>query len=241
MLYVTHDISTSPNDGVSMRLRNPSGKPSALKDWAYDTIKESILNLRVPPGVQLHIEDLADQMGISRTPVREALLRLESDGLVRAVPRVGFFVTEISRRDLEDLFEVRALLEGHAAEGATFFLTDEDLAHIERLLEAGVSAVEQGDLDRFLETEIAFHTLLIERTPNRQLIAMMESLQDLTYRERVLSLESLENVRESLVEHQRILEALRQRDGELAGRLMREHIWAIRDRMLQFVDLSPRP
>jgi DNA-binding GntR family transcriptional regulator len=224
-----------------MKAWNPSGKPSALKDWAYDTIKESILNLRVPPGAQLHIEDLADQMGISRTPVREALLRLESDGLVRAVPRVGFFVTEITRRDLEDLFEVRALLESHAAEKAASLLTGEDLAHIDRLLEAGVSAVERGDLGEFLETEIAFHTLLIERTPNRQLIAMMESLQDLTYRERVLSLESLENVRESCIEHQRIAEALHQRDGELAGRLMREHIWGIRDRMLQFVDLSPRP
>jgi DNA-binding GntR family transcriptional regulator len=224
-----------------MKAWSPSGKPSALKDWAYDTIKESILNLRVPPGAQLHIEDLADQMGISRTPVREALLRLESDGLVRAVPRVGFFVTEITRRDLEDLFEVRALLEGHAAEKAASLLTEDELAHIDRLLEAGVSAVERGDLGEFLETEITFHTLLIERTPNRQLIAMMESLQDLTYRERVLSLESLENVRESLVEHRRILEALRQRDGELVGRLMREHIWGIRDRMLQFVDLSPRP
>jgi DNA-binding GntR family transcriptional regulator len=221
-----------------MKAWNPSGKPSALKDWAYDAIKESILNLRVPPGAQLHIEDLADQMGISRTPVREALLRLESDGLVRAVPRVGFFVTEISRRDLEDLFEVRALLESHAAEKAASLLTEDELAHIDRLLETSVSAVEQGDLDSFLETEIALHTLLIERAPNRQLVGMMESLQDLTHRERILSLESLENVRESCIEHQRIVEALHQRDGELAGRLMREHICAVRDRMLQFVDLS---
>lgn len=221
-----------------MEVWNQVGKPSALKDWAYDTIKESILNLRIAPGTQLHIEDLADQLGISRTPIREALLRLESDGLVRAVPRVGFFVTEITRRDLEELFELRALLEGHAAERVASVLTGDELAHIDRLLEASVSAVERGDLDRFLEAEIAFHTLLIERTPNRQLIAMMESLRDLTYRERMLSLESLENVRESLAEHQRIVVALHQRDGELAGRLMREHICAIRDRMLQFVDLS---
>jgi len=221
-----------------MKVRNQLGKPSALKDWAYDTIKESILNLRVPPGAQLHIEELADQMNVSRTPVREALLRLESDGLVRTVPRVGFFVTEITRRDLEDLFELRALLESFAAEKAASLLTDDELARVDHLLEASVSAVEQGDLDRFLETEIAFHTLFIERAPNRHLIAMMESLQDLTYRERVLSLESLENVRESLNEHQRMVGALHQRDGELAGRLMREHICAVRDRMLQFVDLS---
>jgi len=219
-----------------MEVQSLSGKPSALKDWAYETIKESILNFRVPPGTQLNIEDLADQMGISRTPVREALLRLEGDGLVRAVPRVGFFVTEITRRDLEELFELRALLEGHAVEKATSLLSDDELAHVDRLLEGSVAAVEQGDLDKFLETEIAFHTLLIERAPNRRLIEMMESLQDLTYRERILSIKYLENVRESCTEHRRIVEALYQRDGELAARLMREHICAVRDRMLQFVD-----
>jgi len=220
-----------------MEVQNQLSKPSALKDWAYEIIKEALLSLQMPPGAQLHIEQLADQMGISRTPIREALLRLESDGLVRTVPRVGFFVTEITKRDLEELFELRELLESYAAEKAASLLTDDDLAHIDRLLEISVSAVEQGNLDEFLKAEIAFHAFLIERCDNRRLIEMMKGLEDLTHRERVLSLRSMENVRASLTEHQRIAEALHQRDGELASGFMGEHIRNVRKRMLQFIDL----
>ncbi|HID61791.1 MAG TPA: GntR family transcriptional regulator [Anaerolineae bacterium] len=213
-------------------------KPPALKDWAYKIIKDSILSFRFPPGAQLHIEQLADEMGLSRTPIREALLKLESDGLVRTVPRVGFFVTEITKRDLEELFELRELLESHAAGKIASLLTDDDLAYIDRLLETSVSAVERGDLGEFLKAEIAFHTFLIESCGNRRLIEVMKGLEDLMYRERVLSLRSLENVRKSLTEHQRIAEALHQRDGELASRCMREHIRNVRKRMLQLVDLG---
>ena len=225
------------NTEIRMKLNMKLNKPSALKDWAYGIIKNSILSLQFPPGAQLHIEDLADQMGISRTPIREALLKLESDGLVRTVPRVGFFVTEITKRDLEELFELRELLEGYAAERTAPLLTDSDLARMDRLLEIGVSAVERGDLDEFLEIEIAFHTFLIERCNNRRLVEVMKSLEDLTYRERVLSLRSLENVRASLTEHQKIADALHRRDGELAGKRMREHIRNVRKRVLQFVNL----
>jgi len=220
-----------------MEVQRQLRKPSALKDWAYGIIKDSILSFRFPPGAQLRIEQLADEMGISRTPIREALLKLESDGLVRTVPRVGFFVTEITKRDLEELFELRELLESYAAGKIAPLLTDDDLAHIKRLLETSVSAVERGDLDEFLKAEIAFHTFLIEGCDNRRLVEVMKGLEDLTHRERVLSLRSLENVRESLTEHQRIAEALHQRDGELASRRMREHIRNVRKRMLQFVDL----
>ncbi len=220
---------------------NPGPKrPAALTDWAYDTLKQAILNLEFAPGSQLPVDALAEQMGISRTPVREALLRLEAERLIRSVPRVGFFVTEITRRDLEELFELRQLLESHATRKAAATLTDEDLAYIDRLLAESEAAVERGELAKFQEVEIAFHNLFVERAQNQHLVAMMGTLRDLTYRQRVLSLASMENVRRSLVEHQRIADALRRRDGELAGRRMAEHMAAARDRLLQFVVL-PEP
>lgn len=220
-----------------MTLRVLPGKPSKLKDWAYDVIKVEILNFRVSPGAQLHIHDLTEQMDISRTPIREALLWLENDGLVRAVPRVGFFVTEITKRDLQELFELRALLEGHAAEKATPLLSDDDLDQMDYLCEASVVAVERGDLNEFLKFEISFHSLLIERCGNRHLIEVMESLKDLTYRERILSLKSIENAHESCFEHQRLLDALHKRNAQLAGRRMREHMYNARHRLVQLVDL----
>lgn len=221
-----------------MELLGQSAKPSALSDWAYETIKEAILNLRVAPGAQLHVESLAEQMSTSRTPVREALLRLEGDGLVRTVPRIGFFVTEITRRDLQEVLELRELLESYATRNAVPLLTDEDLARIDQLFETAVTAVEEGKLDLYLEMDTAFHSLLIERADNSRMIATMESLRNLIRRERALSVRSPENVHETIAEHQRIMEALHRRDGESAGRLMGEHLRAVARRLLRLVDLN---
>jgi DNA-binding GntR family transcriptional regulator len=213
-------------------------KPKGLTEWAYEMIKELILTLQVAPGTQLQIENLAEQMGISRTPVREALLRLEQEGLMRVVPRVGVFVTDTDKRDLEDLYELRELLESRATEEATKILTEDDLNHIDHLLEASESAIEEGNVDKFLETEIAFHAILTEHARNRRLVGIMDSLRDLTYRWRILSLQSLENIRLSLIEHQNIAKALRQKDSALAGKLMGDHIRAARDRISEAFDLN---
>lgn len=213
-----------------------ANKPSALTDWAYTTIKESILSLRIPPGTQLHIDQMADQMGTSRTPIREALLRLESDGLIRVSPRVGFFVTEITKRDLSELFEIREMLESQAAKEAASALSDQDLAYLASLLHTSEAAVERGDLSKFLETEIQFHNFIVQHARNRRLVSMMESLRDLTYRERVISLQSIDNVRATVNEHRKILQALRDHNPELASQLMSEHIFAASDRIVQLVD-----
>ena len=218
-------------------MENQTQRPAALTDWAYETIKTSILSLDLPMGAQISIEEVAEEMQVSRTPIREALLRLEGDGLVRAVPRVGFFVTEITRRDLEELFELRALLESYAAKRAALMLTDADLVHIDELLTTSCQAVEAVNLEEFLEHEIALHAAITEHAQNSHLLKVMESLANQTYRERVLSLKSLENVRASCVEHHRIVTALRERDAEGAGTAMWEHIWAVKDRMLEYVDL----
>jgi DNA-binding GntR family transcriptional regulator len=213
-------------------------KPIGLTDWAYETIKELILTLKVAPGTQLQIETLADQMGVSRTPVREALLRLEQVGLTQVVPRVGVFVTGTSKRDLEELYELRELLESRATQEAAQSLSDEDLDHVDRLLEESKTAVEKGDVEKFLEIEIAFHSLLTEAARNRRLISIMDGLRDLTYRWRIISLRSQENVRLSLIEHQGIAQALRQRNGSKAGKLMGDHIRSARERMIGEFDLD---
>lgn len=186
----------------------------------------------------MQIETLADQMGVSRTPVREALLQLEQDGLTQVVPRVGVFVTGISKRDLEELYELRELLESRATEEAAQRLSDEDLDLVDRLLEESKAAIEKGDIEKFLEVEIEFHNLLTEGARNRRLISIMDGLRDLTYRWRIISLRSQENVRLSLIEHQGIAKALRQRDASKAGKLMGDHIRSASERMIGEFDLD---
>jgi DNA-binding GntR family transcriptional regulator len=213
-------------------------KPLALKDWAYQVLKEDILSLKLPPGTVVRIGNLTEELDVSRTPVREALLTLEKEGLVRAEPRVGFFVAEIRSRDLEELYELRAVLESYAVETAAPYVTDEDLSRLERDLERSQGAVEQGQLERFLEIDTAFHALLIERAPNSRLLLIMDSIGDLTHRLHYLGLKCVENIQESLVEHREILRALRQQDSQLAARLMSDHLHAVKDRLLLCVDLS---
>jgi DNA-binding GntR family transcriptional regulator len=216
-------------------------KPKGLTDWAYETIRKLILTLKVAPGEQLQIERLAEQMGVSRTPVREALLRLEQDGLTRVVPRVGVFVTDVSRRELEELYELRELLESRATEEATPRLSEEDLQHIDALLQASQAAVEKGEVHDFLDAEIAFHDLLLQRARNQRLIKIMESLGDLTYRWRIISLRSEDNVRQSLVEHEGIAAALRERNARQAGQRMGNHIRAAKERMIAAFEFSDEP
>jgi len=219
-------------------IMSQSRRPTALAEWAYGTIKQAILNMELRPGAHMTIEETAHELGTSRTPVREALLRLESEGLIRAVPRVGYYVAEISRRDLEEVFELRALLESYAAKRATPLLTDDELAHIDELLERGCAAVDKGNLREFLDFEAALHAAITSHAQNSHLSRVMMSLADLIYRERVMSIESIENVRLSCAEHTRLVQALHERNPEKAGTLMWEHIWAVRERMLQYVDLQ---
>ena len=214
-------------------------KPVALVDWAYRSIKEAILSLAIEPGAQLRTDELAQRFGVSRTPVREALLRLEQDGLVRTVPRVGTFAAEITASDLEELFELRELLEVHCVMKATMSLSRDDLDTVDRLMDEASSAVENGDLDGFQRSEIDFHGLLLNRAGNRRLLDVMSALRDLTYRQRVMSLGISDNVKRSLAEHLAVAEALHQRDAKEASRLMGVHLRSARDRLLNALDLPP--
>ncbi len=213
-------------------------KPKDLKNWAYETIKEIILKRQVEPRDQLRIEDLAKKMNVSRTPIREALLRLESEGLVKANSRVGFFVTEITRTDLEELFELRKLTEGYAAGKAALLLTEEDIAHMDEKHRQAIAAFEQDDLMKFNDHEIALHDFLISHSGNGRLLKVVEGLKDLTYRERLIALKSRENVRQSIQEHRRLIEALHEKNGALAEALMREHLENVKNRLLESLSFA---
>jgi DNA-binding GntR family transcriptional regulator len=213
-------------------------KPKDLKHWAYETIKGIILDGQIEPGGQLRTDDLAQKLKISRTPIREALLQLEGEGLVRANSRVGFFVTETQRIDIQEVYEIRGLIEGYAAEKAAPLLTDADLALIDGEQQAAIDAVARNDLLEFNKHEVALHEFLIKRACNQRLLKMSESLKDLIHRERIYALKSHENIELSLQEHQRLIEALHERDGERAGRCMREHLANVNNRLQALLSQS---
>jgi GntR family transcriptional regulator, rspAB operon transcriptional repressor len=210
-------------------------KPKGLSDWAYDYIKTQILNLEIKPGEQIDIESFTEMMGVSRTPIREAFLRLASDGLLDVRPRVGYFVMDITEEDIRELFEVREIIESRAARRAAESLTDEELDELRLMIEELKRAVKNEDFDIYLANEINFHEFLQRHMGNRRLTDIMESLNDLTYRERIISLRNSETFEKTIIEHERVVEALLKRDGDEAAWFMGEHLKNASDRVIAYI------
>jgi DNA-binding GntR family transcriptional regulator len=212
-----------------------SDKPIGLTEWVYIRIKAGILNLDFAPGSQLQVDELSGELEVSRTPVREALLRLQKDGLVDVLPRVGFFVTKFAARDLEELYELREILESRAVYDAVQSMTEAESREIIEIFASTQKAVDQEDTTGFLDAEITFHNFLTEASLNKRLVAMVESMRDLTYRWRILSLHSKEDIRASLMEHRKIADAVQHRDAVAASRLMGEHIQNAKNRIVRMI------
>jgi len=208
-------------------------KPKYLKDWAYETIKSMILNDEVKIGEKLGIEVLAERMAISRTPIREALLKLESEGFVKAAPRVGFFVKGLQRGELTELLELREILEGYAAKKAAERMKQDDLDKLDQFQRESEQAVATGDMKKFLETETAIHGLIQNCSGNTRLVCMIDSIKTLLQRERYLSLQSSKNVKQTLREHSRVIASLKKKDPEKAETAMKDHIIGVKNRILE--------
>ena len=199
-------------------------RPKALTEWVFSILKAEILELRVSPGSQLHVEKLSERLGISRTPIREALLKLANLGLVQVHPRVGFFVADITESDMAELFEVRDWLESRAAGKVAAVLTEKEIAYLDSLMAKTEHAVEISDDSNFLKFEEEFHDFIIQRCGNRHLFSIIESMYNLIHRERRLSVSSRENVELTLVEHRRIVAAFYEKDSRRASAMMSAHI-----------------
>jgi len=210
-------------------------KPKALSNWTYDFLKEKILNLEIQPGEQIHIEIFTEKLDVSRTPIREAFIKLANEGLIEVHPRVGYFVTDITEEDIRDLFEIREIVEARAANKAASSLTDEELVEVKSFIEEGKIAVDNGDLDLYLKYDMKFHNYLQKHIQNKRLTTFMESLNNLTHRERIISIRSPENVKETIIEHERIVQALIKRDGDKAAWFMGEHLKRVSDRIIKIM------
>ncbi len=214
---------------------NKQLKPTALAEWTYQNLKQDILNFVIKPGEQLHMEQIANNMGVSRTPIREAFLKLATDGLVEIKPRVGYFVMAITEQDVMDLFEFREIIETRAIRKAVDQFSEDELDSMQKLITDSKRAFESNDLSIFVTNDIKFHHYIQGHIHNRLLSTFVDSMNGLTYRVRVLSLQSVENIEQTLIEHQKILDGLKQRDIELAEKYVCEHIHKVCERMVKLL------
>ena len=190
----------------------------------YEYLREEILSEGLPPGTELQEVALADQLGVSRGPIREAIGRLAAEGLVTVRPRRGAVVRSLSREEFLELYQVREALEMMAVRLAVPKLGDDDIAELERLTEAMRLHAEADRVARFFEANTAFHARLFEASGNGKLQELYAQLLGQMGRYRMRSLTLRGNLERSVAEHGAILRAAKRRDADRAAHLMSEHI-----------------
>jgi len=195
-----------------------------LREIVYETLRDAIINQILKPGERLMEIQLADEMGVSRTPVREAIRKLELEGLIVMVPRRGAYVAGISMKDIHEVFEVRGALEALAAKLAAERITNEELEEMERRLVQEAEETVANNLRSIVEIDTSFHELLYKAARNSRLIQFINNLQEQLHRFRSASLARPGRSKTALEEHKKIVEALAERNAKLAEKLAIEHI-----------------
>lgn len=197
---------------------------SALYEEVAERLRTAIFAHELAPGSWIDEQALADQFGISRTPMREALKVLASEGLVELKPRRGCYVTELSDTDLDQIFPVMALLEGRAAFEATQKAGARDLAELDHIHAELERHAASGDANRFFEANDAFHTALQDIAGNRWLKQLIKDARKVIKLTRRQSLEAEGRVDQSLGEHREVMAAIKRGDANLAARAMHDHL-----------------
>ncbi|GIW28622.1 MAG: GntR family transcriptional regulator [Meiothermus sp.] len=197
---------------------------TTLNREAYKALRQAILGRKIPPGQKLVVRVLAEELGLSPTPVKEALAALEREGLVVAVPHRGYFVLEPSLEDVREIYSLREVLEGLAARLAVENDGRALLRKLERLFEKQREAAEQGDIEAYGDLDLAFHRTFWEAAGSKRLLATAETI-DGQIRMLINSSAAIPGrLPQSRAEHQAILQAVRDKDPQAAEAAMRTHV-----------------
>ena len=196
----------------------------ALYEQVAERLRARIFAHELAPGAWVDEQAIAAEYGISRTPLREALKVLASEGLVTLKPRRGCYVTEVSEQDMDEIFPIMAMLEGRCTSEATTKAKDADIARLVAIHAELERHAAANDADRFFETNQQFHDTLQELAGNRWLRQLIDETRKFIKLTRRDSLNLSGRLRQSLAEHREILAAVQQRQADAAGQRMHDHI-----------------
>ncbi len=190
---------------------------SELGEKVYNLIRQQILLRHFQAGEKLDIYHLADQLGVSRTPVKDAVNRLALEGLIEIVPRRGTFVTKFGRRDIEELFDARCMVELWAAQKAIKRVTDQQIRRLQEIIAEGAQLLKKKvrgefDYESFSMLNAQFHRLMLEFSGSRKLVDIYDSLHTHVQVTRAMSQRALEACQLAEAEHEKIVEAYKDRD-----------------------------
>ncbi len=200
---------------------------NSLGSQVFQKLREDILRGKYKEHEELRENTLGKELGVSRTPVREALRQLELEGLVTIIPNKGAYVTGISPKDIKDIYVIRSMLEGLCARWATEHITEEQLDALEEVIllsEFHMKKIGNNNADQVTDLDGRFHTILYEASNSRILGHVLMDFHKYVQQARRSSVVSEERARKSIREHKQILRAIRDKDPDLAEQLANEHI-----------------
>ena len=195
-----------------------------LREAVFEAVRDAIISGKLSPGERLMEVQLAEEMGVSRTPVREAIRKLELEGFVEMMPHKGAYVAGISIKDIVDVFEVRAALEALASRLAAERITEDELGQLERSI-VSISEVSDGqNIEAIVESDTGFHDIIYQASRNDKLMQFIAHLKEQIKRFRTTSLALPGRTETALEEHRQIMKALSERNADVVADLSRRHI-----------------
>ena len=195
-----------------------------LRDVVFNTLRQAILRGEMEPGERLMEIQLADKLGVSRTPIREAIRKLELEGLVIMIPRKGAEVAHITEKDMRDVLEVRAALEELAATLACRNVTPERIEELKMANKRFEAAIISKDVVAIVDADVNFHDIIYAMTDNQRLIQIINNLREQMYRYRVEYLKDERNYPTLMREHNEIVEGLMTKDKVRVTEAMHKHV-----------------
>ncbi|MGD8522964.1 MAG: GntR family transcriptional regulator [Desulfobacterales bacterium] len=208
-----------------------------LRDQTYDIIKNMIILREIEPGKKINEEHIAKEIQVSRTPIREALCRLENEGIVKIIPRRGAFVSDLTETNVREILLIREVLEGLVARLAVENMDEETLEKLRKAIEK-VSALPEKDRDliNYTRSEVDFHAILLSASNNQMLKNMMDMVNAHLQIIRLRTVVIPERAQRTVKEHEQILEAIENRDATSAEELMRKHVRSVREVALRNIE-----
>ncbi len=195
-----------------------------LRDVVFNTLRQAILTGELKPGERLMEIHLANKLGVSRTPIREAIRKLELEGLVTMIPRRGAEVAQITEKSMNDVLEVRRAMDALCTELACTRITDEEIAALKAACEKFAEIAETKDIRKCAQADVEFHDIIVKATGNKRLVQLINNLSEQMYRYRFEYLKDVSRYANLIEEHKVIYESVKNRDKAAAKAAAELHI-----------------
>ena len=195
-----------------------------LRDVVFNTLRQAILTGELKPGERLMEIHLANKLGVSRTPIREAIRKLELEGLVTMIPRRGAEVAQITEKSMNDVLEVRRALDALCVELACERITQEDMGRLKQACEAFEAAGRTRDVKKIARADVELHDIIVQATGNQRLVQLIHNLSEQMYRYRFEYIKDASQHQRLIDEHRMIYESIVKKDREAASQAAHVHI-----------------